>query len=99
MNDFGRISTTQLWEAIEHNAKEAQRRTDWVQYLDSIKILCALIDERVEVYQRQRHRDRLIREHRGEFALGDEAKAEAGVDSAPAGPLGHAASRSGGDRK
>lgn len=29
MKDFRKISTTQLWQAIEDNAKEGQRHMDW----------------------------------------------------------------------
>lgn len=68
-----------------------------VERLDNIKVLCALIDERIEVFQREKRREKLLLEHRGTFRLGDEAEAEVGVELAPANPPGWAASRSGGD--
>lgn len=69
MKDFEKASTTQLWQAIEHNARLAQEHLNWVEYLDSIRVLCALIDERVETFQRRMRTDQLLREHRGEFGL------------------------------
>ena len=98
MNDFRKISTTQLWEAIEQNAKEAQRHTDWIEYLDNIRVLVALVDERIETFHRKERTEQLIRKHRGEFALGDGAEAEVGVELTPASPLAGAASGSGGDK-
>ena len=62
MKDFRKISTAELWNAIEQNAKFAQQHTDWLQYLDNIKVLCALIDERIEVFQRQRRTQQLIQQ-------------------------------------
>jgi len=69
MNDFGKASTTELWEAIESNASSAQGHTNWVECLDNIRVLVALIDERIEVFQRKKRREQLLREHRGEFRL------------------------------
>ena len=65
MKDFEKASTTQLWEAIEHNAQMAQRHLNWVEVLDNIKVLTALIDERVETFQRRMRTEQLLREHRG----------------------------------
>jgi len=77
MNDFRRISTTQLWHVIEHNAREAQSHTDWVERLDTIKVLCALIDERIEVFQREKRTEQLLGEHRAKFGFGRETEAGA----------------------
>jgi len=62
MKDFRRISTAELWRGIEENARYAQKHTDWVMYLDNIKVLCALIDERIELFQRTMRTEQLIRE-------------------------------------
>jgi len=65
VKDFEKVSTAELWEAIRENAELALRRTDWLQYLDNIKVLCALIDERIETFQRRMRTERLLREHHG----------------------------------
>jgi len=62
MKDFRKISTAELWNAIEQNTKFAQQHTGWLQYLDNIKVLCALIDECIEVFQRQRRTQQLIQQ-------------------------------------
>lgn len=69
MKDFRRTSTEQLWHAIEENARYAQHHTNWVNYLDNIKVLCALIDERIDVFQREMRREQLIQEHHGRFHI------------------------------
>ena len=69
MSNPSQMSTTQLWEAIESNAGDAQEHTNWVECLDNIKVLAALIDERIEVYQRKRRSEQLLRQHRGQFRL------------------------------
>ena len=53
MKTFNKVPTQQFWEAIEHNAQMGQRHVNWVEYLDNIKVLCALIDERVQAHQRR----------------------------------------------
>jgi hypothetical protein len=64
MRDFEKVTTDQLWEAIAENARQAQCTTNWVELLDNIKVLCALIDERIEVFQRRMRREQLLAEHR-----------------------------------
>ena len=69
VKDFEKASTTQLWQAIADNAEMAQKHTNWLEYLDNIRVLCALIDERVETFQRRMRTEQLLREHRGAFRL------------------------------
>ena len=69
MNDFRKTPTERLWSAIVSNAQLAQKHTGWIEYLDNIKVLCALIDERIEVFQRMKRTEGLLRQHRGEFRL------------------------------
>lgn len=64
MKDFEQISTEQLWEAIEANARAAHERLNWVEYLDNIRVLVALIDERVESFQRRTRIEQVLGEHR-----------------------------------
>ena len=77
MNDFRRTSTAELWQAIETNAQEARKHVNWVECLDNIKVLCALIDERIEVFQREKRTEQLLGKHRAKFNFG--RGAEAGV--------------------
>ena len=63
MRDFEKVRTDQLWRAIADNAQQAQRTTNWVALLDNIKVLCALIDERIEVFQRRTRVEQLLAEH------------------------------------
>ena len=65
MKDFEKASTALLWQAIADNAEMAQKHVNWVEYLDNIRVLCALIDERVETFQRRMRTEQLLREHRG----------------------------------
>lgn len=69
MKTFDKVPTSQFWEAIEHNAQMGQRHLNWVEYLDNIKVLCALIDERIQTHQRRMRLEQVHREHRGEFGL------------------------------
>ena len=55
----------------------AQRHVNWVEYLDNIKVLCALIDERIQSHQRRMRLDQVYREHRGVFRLSGGAEADA----------------------
>jgi hypothetical protein len=64
MKDFEWLGTQELWDAIAHNARQARRTTNWVELLDNIKVLCALIDERIEVFQRSQRREQLLTEDR-----------------------------------
>jgi hypothetical protein len=64
MRDFERMATDQLWLAIIGNAQQARHTTNWVELLDNIKVLCALIDERIEVFQRRGRADQLLSQHR-----------------------------------
>ena len=80
MKDFRKIPTDELWQAIVSNAEHAQSHTDWVECLDNIKVLCALIDERIELFERQTRREQLLLKHRGTFRLGEKANAEVGVE-------------------
>lgn len=64
MNGLRRLPTDELWKAIEYNAKMGQIRTNWIEYLDNIRILVAAIDERIEAFQRQQRTDELIQRHR-----------------------------------
>jgi len=64
MRDFERMSTSDMWAAIAHNAEMAQDHINWVEYLDNIKVLCALIDERVETFQRRQRAEQLRNTHR-----------------------------------
>jgi hypothetical protein len=64
MKDFRNIPTNELWSAIEENARLAQKHVYWLEYLDNIRVLCALIDERVEVFERKRRTERAMKEHR-----------------------------------
>ena len=77
MNDFRRTSTAELWQAIETNAQEARKHVNWVECLDNIKVLCALIDERIEVFQREKRTEQLLGKHRAKFNFG--RAVEAGV--------------------
>ena len=43
---------------------------NWVEYLDNVGVLCALIDERVETFQRRMRIEQLLGQHRGVFRLG-----------------------------
>ena len=69
MKDFEKISTDELWRTIAENAEFARRHTNWVECLDDIRVLVALIDERIEVFQRRMRTEQLLREHRGIFRL------------------------------
>ncbi len=64
MKDFEKVSTEQLWDIIKSNAEYALEHTNWVQCLDNIKVLSALIDERIDVFQRRMRTEQLFREHR-----------------------------------
>ena len=64
MKDHEKVSTDELWEIIKANAQHALEHTNWVQCLDNIKVLSALIDERIEVFQRRMRTEQLFREHR-----------------------------------
>jgi len=64
MRDFEWLRTQELWDAIVHNAQQAQHTTNWVELLDNIKVLCALIDERIEVFQRTHRSEQLLSQHR-----------------------------------
>ena len=77
MKMFDKVPTQQFWEAIEHNAQNGQRHLDWCEALDNIRVLVALIDERVESFQRRMRTEQLLREHRGEFHLSGEVEAAA----------------------
>jgi len=97
MKAFDKVRTQQLWEAIEHNARMGQRHLDWVQYLDNIRVLAALIDERTEAFQRRLRRNQLLAEHRGAFQLsGDAEGGDTSVEQGH-GTRRAAASRKGGD--
>ena len=69
MKDFEKASTALLWQAIADNAEMAQKHVNWLEYLDNIRVLCALIDERVETFQRRMRTEQLLGEHRGVFRL------------------------------
>ena len=62
--DFRNVPTNEFWAAIEENARLAQKRVYWLEYLDNIRVLCALIDERVELFERKRRTERAMKEHR-----------------------------------
>jgi len=64
MKDFERLATQELWDAIAHNAQQARYTINWVELLDNIKVLCALIDERIEVFQRRQRSEQLLSRHR-----------------------------------
>ena len=64
MKDFEWLGTQELWDAIAHNAQQARRTTNWVELLDNIKVLCALIDEHIEVFQRTQRSKQLLSQHR-----------------------------------
>jgi hypothetical protein len=57
---FSWLKTDDLWDAIACNAQQAQRSTNWVELLDNIKVLCALVDERIEVFQREMRVEQLL---------------------------------------
>ena len=97
MKAFDRVTTTQLWQAIEHNAQRGQRHVNWVEYLDNIKVLCALIDERIQSHQRRMRLEQVYREHRGVFRLSGDAEADAVRVKRTARTARAAASRTGGD--
>ena len=97
MKTFDKVPTQQFWEAIEHNAQMAQRHLNWVEYLDNIKVLCALIDERIQTHQRRMRLEQVQREHRGVFHLGGDAEADAVRVKRTGRPARSAASRTGGD--
>jgi len=65
VKDFEKASTIELWQAIADNAEMAQKHLNWVEYLDNIRVLCALIDERVETFQRKMRTEQLLGRHRG----------------------------------
>ncbi len=64
MEDFKWLTSEQLWEQIAHNAQQAQWTTNWVELLDNIKVLCVLIDERIDVFQRSQRREQLLKRQR-----------------------------------
>ncbi|MDP2897849.1 MAG: hypothetical protein Q8Q12_15045 [bacterium] len=64
MKDFRNIPTNALWSAIEENARLAQKHVYWLEYLDNVRVLCALIDERIEVFERRMRLERAMKEHR-----------------------------------
>ena len=64
MKDFRNIPTNELWSAIEENARLAQKHVYWLEYLDNVRVLCALIDERIEVFERRMRIERAMKEHR-----------------------------------
>ena len=97
MKTFDKVPTSQFWEAIQHNAQMGQRHLSWVEYLDNIKVLCALIDERVETFQRRMRTEQLLREHRGVFQVSGADEAEAGGQQQAAGTANRAVSATGGD--
>jgi len=49
-----------------------------VERLDNIKVLVALIDERIEVFQREARTEQLLGEHRAKFGFGLRTEADAG---------------------
>jgi len=61
---FDKVPTRYFWEAIEENARRGQEHTNWVEYLDNIRVLCALIDERIERFQREMRTKQLLQKHR-----------------------------------
>jgi len=61
---FDKVPTQQFGEAIEHNAQMGQRHVNWVEYLDNIRVLVALIDERIERFQREMRTKQLVEQHR-----------------------------------
>ena len=97
MKAFEKVPTNRLWEAIEHNAQSALRHVNWVEYLDNIKVLCALIDERIQSHQRRMRLGQVYREHRGVFQLSGDAEADAVRVKRTARTARAAASRTGGD--
>ena len=97
MKTFDKVPTTQFWEAIEHNAQMALRHVNWVEYLDNIKVLCALIDERIQAHQRRMRLEQLYREHRGVFQLSRDVEADAVRVERTGGTAQSAASRRRGD--
>ena len=97
MKTFDKVPTQQFWEAIEHNAQMGQQHTDWVEYLDNIKVLCALIDERIQTHQRRMRLEQVYREHRGVFRLSGGAEADAVCGQQTGGAAQAAASRKRGD--
>ena len=64
MKAFDKVPTRYFWEAIEENARRGQEHTNWVEYLDNIRVLCALIDERIERFQREMRTKQLLQKHR-----------------------------------
>lgn len=62
--DLARALSEDLWRAIIRNAENALRHLDWATYLDNIRVLAAVLDERVTRYQRQQRTVQLLRQHR-----------------------------------
>lgn len=69
MKAFAEVSTDQLWKAMEHCARQGRERTNWPELLEDVRVLAALIDERVQAHQRRARSEQLIREHRTGFRL------------------------------
>jgi len=74
------MTTDQMWQAIASNARQAQETTNWVELLDEIKLLCALIDERIDVFQRRIRAEQLLAGHRigGQARLTEASRAKGG---------------------
>ena len=65
MRNYSRkVPTETFWKAIISNAQAAMQHTNWIACLDNIKVLCAIIDERVDSFERRKRREGLARQHR-----------------------------------
>jgi hypothetical protein len=58
--DFESMSSEELWQAIASNARQAGSHTGWIEYLDNIKVLCALIDGRIQRFQHEMRVEQLL---------------------------------------
>lgn len=73
MNELESISTEGLWRVIEECGRAAQKHLNWLEYLDRVKICSALIDSRIQSFERTARAEKLLKKHREPQTVAGEA--------------------------
>jgi len=77
MNDLESMSTEELWRTIERSGKAAQEHMNWLEYLDTVRVCSALIDSRIQSFNRKARAERLLKKHSvPQFVAGERLEKE-----------------------
>jgi len=61
MNEIENLATEKLWKIVEESGQDAQNHVNWIDYLEVIRVCCALIDSRIQSFERKARAEKLLK--------------------------------------